>query len=108
MSESIREQMFILENLMTLEDKDMQRLLREIETESLVISLKGTEESVRERFYSNMSKRAAELLREDIEMRGPVKLSEVELSQKEILTISARLADEGEISMRKKGDDEYV
>lgn len=108
MGDSIRDQMFIFENLMSLEDRDMQRLLREIETEALVVSLKGAEEAVRERFFKNMSKRAAELLRDDIDMRGPVKLSEVEGSQKEILTIAARLAEEGEINMGGKGDEEYV
>lgn len=109
LTESIRDQMFIFENLMALEDKDMQRLLREVETETLVLSLKGTEESLRVKFFSNMSKRAAELLKEDIEMRGPVKLSDVETAQKEMLTIAARLSDDGEISLgRQGGDEEYV
>ncbi len=108
LSDAIREKMFIFENLLVLDDKDMQRLLREVETESLVIALKGTEQAVRVHFFSNMSKRAAELLKDDIEMRGPLKLSEVETAQKEVLNIAARLADEGEISMRSSGDDEYV
>ena len=106
--ESIREKMFIFENLMALDDREIQRLLREVETESLVLSLKGTEEYVRERFFGNMSKRAAEMLREDIELRGPIKLSEVEAAQKEILTIAARLAEEGEIQFGTKEEDDYV
>ena len=108
LGESIREKMFIFENLMILDDKDMQRMLREIETESLVVALKGAEEAIRNRFFSNMSKRAAELLEEDIAMRGPMKLVDVENAQKEILTLAARLADEGEITMSAKGEDEYV
>ncbi|XOV88294.1 MAG: flagellar motor switch protein FliG [Pseudomonadota bacterium] len=108
MSEAIREQMFIFENLVMLSDKDMQRLLREVETETLVISLKGAEDAVRQRFLGNMSKRAAELLKEDIDMRGPVKLSDVESCHKEMLAIAARLADDGEISLGKDGDEEYV
>jgi len=106
--DSIREKMFIFENLSDLGDKEMQRLLREVETEHLVLSLKAAEEGLREKFYNNMSRRAAEMLQEDIQMRGPVKVSEVEVAQKEILNIAARLADEGEIAFGTKSDDEYV
>jgi len=106
--ESIREKMLIFENLMSLDDREIQRLLREVETESLVLSLKGTEEFVRERFFNNMSKRAAEMLREDIDLRGPIKLIEVETAQKEILTTAGRLAEEGEINFGNKEDDDYV
>lgn len=108
MCECIREKMFIFENLMVLNDREMQRMLREVETESLVLALKGSEESVRSKFYNNMSRRAAEMLQEDIEIRGPVRLSEVEGAQKEILNTAARLADEGEINFGNKGEDEYV
>ncbi len=108
MSDSIREKMFIFENLMVLSDRELQRMLREVDTENLVLALKGSEESVRNKFYNNMSRRASEMLREDIDMRGPVKLSEVEGAQKEILNTAARLADEGEISFGDKGDEEYV
>lgn len=108
MCDFIREKMFIFENLMSLSDREMQRMLREIETESLVLALKGSEESMRNKFYNNMSRRAAEMLKEDIQIRGPVRLSEVEGAQKEILNTAARLADEGEISFGKSSDDEYV
>ncbi len=108
MCEHIRERMFIFENLLALSDREMQRLLREVETESLVLALKGSEENMRNKFYNNMSRRAADMLKEDIEIRGPVKLSEVEGAQKEILNTAARLADEGEISFGDKGDEEYV
>ncbi len=106
--ESIREKMFIFENLLALTDREMQRMLREIETESLVLALKGSDENLRNKFYNNMSRRAADMLKEDIEIRGPIKLSEVEGAQKEILNTAARLADEGEISFGDKGEEEYV
>ena len=106
--EAIREKMIIFENLLQLSDKDMQRMLREIETEYLVLALKGSEESMRARFFNNMSRRAAEMLKEDIEFRGPVRLSEVETAQKEILNLAARLAEEGEITFGNKGEEEYV
>ncbi len=108
MSDFIREKMFIFENLMVLSDRELQRMLREVDTENLVLALKGSEEAIRNKFYNNMSRRASEMLREDIDMRGPVKLSEVEGAQKEILNTAARLADEGEISFGDKGDEEYV
>lgn len=107
--DQIREKMIIFDNLISLSDKDMQRMLREIETESLVLALKGAEDNMKNRFFSNMSRRAAEMLQEDIEIRGPVRLSEVENAQKEILNLAARLADEGEVSFGKQGEeDEYV
>ncbi len=107
--DQIREKMIIFDNLLALSDKDMQRMLREIETESLVLALKGAEDNLKSRFLSNMSRRAAEMLEEDIEVRGPVRLSEVENAQKEILNLAARLADEGEVSFGNKGaEEEYV
>jgi flagellar motor switch protein FliG len=83
-------------------------LLKEIDSESLVIALKGAPEELREKFLKNMSQRAAEALREDIEMRGPVRVSQVEAEQKSILLIVRRLADAGELVLGGKGDDAYV
>ena len=83
----------------------MQRLIREIAVDNLVIALKGVDDAVREKFFSNMSSRAADMLKEDIEAKGPVKLSEVELAQKEVLSVATRLADEGELALGKGGDD---
>lgn len=97
--------MFVFDNLMELDDRGMQRLIREIAVDSLVIALKGVDDQLQEKFFKNMSSRAADMLREDLEAKGPVKLSEVEAAQKEILAIAGRLADEGEISLGKGGDD---
>ncbi len=108
MSLEIRDKMFIFENLAMLDNKDMQRLLRETETDHLVLSLKAAEEGLRDKFYNNMSRRAADMLREDIQLLGPVKLSEVETAQKEILNVAARLAAEGDIALGHKSEDEYV
>ena len=85
----------------------MQRLIREIAVDGLVIALKGVDESVQQKFFGNMSTRAADMLREDLEAKGPVRLAEVESHQREILETARRLADEGEI-MLGSGDDGFV
>ena len=100
--------MFTFDDLIKLDDKGYQSLLKEVQTESLIIALKGASPEIREKVFKNMSSRAAETLREDLESRGPVKLSEVEAEQKELLKIVRRLADEGQIVMGGGGDDEYV
>lgn len=105
LGEKIQDLMFVFENLMTLDDKGMQRLIRDISVDNLVVALKGVDQELQERFFKNMSSRAAEMLKEDMEARGPVKLSEVEEQQKEILVIANKLAEEGEIFMGKGGDD---
>jgi len=79
-----------------------------VQTESLIIALKGASPEIRDKVFKNMSSRAAETLREDLDSRGPVKLSEVESEQKEMLKIVRRLADEGQIVLASGGDDEYV
>jgi flagellar motor switch protein FliG len=99
---------FVFENLLDIDDRGIQLLLREVQSESLVIALKGTNEALRELIFKNMSQRAGEMLREDLEAKGPVRLSEVEAEQKEILKIVRRLADEGELALGGKGDDSYV
>lgn len=107
LSEKVSELMFVFDDLMSLDDRGMQRLIREISVDNLVIALKGVDEAVQEKFFTNMSSRAADMLREDLEAKGPVKLSEVEEAQKEILTVASRLADEGELTLGK-GDDGFV
>lgn len=107
LSEKVSELMFVFDDLMSLDDRGMQRLIREISVDNLVIALKGVDEAVQEKFFTNMSTRAADMLREDLEAKGPVKLSEVEEAQKEILTVASRLADEGELTLGK-GDDGFV
>lgn len=105
LGEQIQEMMFVFENLLALDDRGVQTLLREVNTEVLVIALKGADNELREKIYSNMSKRAAELLADDLEAKGPVRVSEVDVAQKEILTIARRLADAGEIMLGGAGDE---
>ena len=86
----------------------IQVMLREVQTDSLVLALKGTTEDLRQKIFRNMSSRAAEALKEDLESRGPVKVAEVEAQQKEILKIVRRLGEEGQIQLGGKGEDSYV
>ncbi|MCI0505316.1 MAG: flagellar motor switch protein FliG [Gammaproteobacteria bacterium] len=106
--QSIQDVMFVFDNLIDLVDRDIQSMLREISSDSLILALKGTNNAVREKIYKNMSKRAAEMLKDDLEVKGPVKIKDVEKAQKEILSTVRRLADAGEISLRAKGVDEYI
>ena len=108
LSQQIQDLMFVFDNLAALDDASVQALLREVSSESLLIALKGTDENMREQFFNNMSKRAAEMMRDDLEAKGPVKLSEVEAAQKEIVGIARRMADEGQISLGGAGGEEYV
>ncbi|MBT2115990.1 flagellar motor switch protein FliG [Dyella sp. LX-66] len=101
----IEELMFVFEDLAELDDRSMQMLLREVPSARLVTALKGAEPGVRERIFSNMSKRASDMLRDDLEVKGPVRLSEVDAAQKEVLQIARRLADTGQISLTGGGDD---
>lgn len=107
LSERIQDLMFVFSNLVSVDNKGMQQLLREVSSDLLTVALKGADEAVKEKFFANMSKRAGEMLREDMEARGPVKLSEVESAQKEILAAARRLADDGKIVLGNGGDD-YV
>ncbi len=108
LAQKIEEQMFTFSDLLKLDNKSMQRVLREVQSEQLIVALKGAEPEMRERVFSNMSSRAAETLRDDLDSRGPVKLSEVELQQKEILKVARRLSDEGEIMIGGGGDEAFV
>jgi len=108
LAQKILDEMFVFENLLDIEDRGIQLLLREIQSESLIVALKGASEVLREKLFGNMSQRAAEMLRDDLDAKGPVRVSEVEAEQKEILKIVRRLADEGQISLGGKGDDAYV
>jgi flagellar motor switch protein FliG len=108
LAQKIQDNMFVFDDLSKMDDKGFQTMLKEVQTESLIIALKGASPEIRERVFKNMSSRAAESLREDLESRGPVKLSEVEGEQKEMLKIVRRLADEGQIILASGGDDAYV
>lgn len=105
LSDRIIELMFVFDDLQSLDDRGMQRLIREISVDTLVIALKGVDTGLQEKFFSNMSSRAADMLREDLDAKGPVKLAEVESAQKEILAAAKQLADEGELMIGKGGDD---
>ncbi len=101
----IQDLMFVFENLKEVDDRGIQALLREVSSDVLILALKGADEILQEKIFANMSKRAAELLRDDLESKGPVKVSEVEAAQKEILTIARRMADAGEINLGGGGED---
>ncbi|WP_133135023.1 flagellar motor switch protein FliG [Legionella rowbothamii] len=108
LSEKIRDKMFVFENLVDMDDRSVQTLLRDVSQELLKLALKGTTEITKEKIYTNMSKRAADLLREDIELQGPVKVVDVERAQRDILTIAKSLAEEGKIALGSKGGDEMI
>jgi flagellar motor switch protein FliG len=102
------DEMFVFEDILEVDDRGIQLVMREVQSESLIVALKGASVEMREKIFKNMSSRAAEMLREDLESKGPVKLSEVEAEQKEILKIVRRLSDEGQIVLGGKGEDAYV
>ena len=108
LAQKIMDNMFTFDDLLKMDDRGFQMLLKEVQTESLVIAMKGATPELRERIFGNMSSRAAETLREDLDSRGPVRLSEVEAEQKEMLKIVRRLADEGQIVLGTGGDDSFV
>jgi flagellar motor switch protein FliG len=108
LAQKMIDEMYLFENLLGLEDRSVQLLLKEIESDSLIIALKGAPKELLEKFLKNMSQRAAESLREDMDMRGPVRVSQVEAEQKAILLIVRRLAESGEIVLGGQGDDSYV
>jgi len=108
LAQKILDNMFTFDDLERLDDKGIQSLLKEIQTESLVIALKGATPELRDKIFKNMSTRAAETLREDLEARGPVRVAEVEAEQKELLKVVRRLSDEGVISIGGGGDDEFL
>ncbi|MFT4058725.1 MAG: flagellar motor switch protein FliG [Legionella sp.] len=108
LSEKIRDKMFVFENLVEMDDRSVQTLLRDVSPELLKLALKGTTEPTKEKIFTNMSKRAADLLREDIELQGPVKVIDVEKAQRDILAIAKSLAEEGKIALGAKGGDEMI
>jgi flagellar motor switch protein FliG len=108
LAQQIEDLMFVFEDLAEIDDRGIQALLREISSESLIVALKGADETMKEKIFKNMSKRAAEMLRDDLEVRGPVKLSDVEGAQKEILGVARRLSESGEIALGGKGGEQYV
>lgn len=109
LAQKILDQMFTFDNVMELDDQAIQTLLREVQSESLIVALKGADQALRDKILKNMSRRAADMLKEDLETKGPVRVSEVEAEQREILKVVRRLADEGQIQLGGKGgEDEYI
>jgi flagellar motor switch protein FliG len=108
MHQKIKDLLFVFDNLLDVDDRGIQTLLREVGSETLAVALRGAEPEVSEKILKNMSKRAADILKDDMEARGPVKLADVEAAQKEIIVIAQRLAEEGNISLGSKGEDEFV
>jgi len=97
--------MFVFENLVDLDDRGMQALLRDVTNEMLMKALRGAEEALKDKFLNNMSKRAADMLRDDMESMGPTKLTDVEDSQKEVVSIARKMADSGDIQLGASGDE---
>jgi flagellar motor switch protein FliG len=108
LAQKIMDNMFTFDDIEKIDDKGIQALMKEVQSESLVIALKGATPALREKIFKNMSTRAAETLREDLESRGPVRLSEVEAEQKEMLKTVRRLVDEGQIVLAGGGDEQFV
>lgn len=108
LAQKIMDKMFVFDDVLKLDDRSIQTVLKEVASETLVVALKGAGPELREKFFSNMSSRAAEALREDLESRGPMRLSEVEAQQKEILKTIRRLADEGQVTLGGGGEDALV
>ena len=108
LAQKIMDNMFTFDDLIKLDDKGLQALLKEVQSESLVVALKGATPELRDKVFKNMSNRAAEALREDLESRGPVRVSEVEAEQKELLKTVRRLMDEGQIALASGGADEFI
>ena len=108
MAQQIQDLMFVFENLIDVDDRGIQTILREVQQDVLMKALKGTDENLKEKIFKNMSKRAAELLQDDLEAMGPVRVSEVETAQKEILSIARRLSDAGEIMLGGGGGEEFL
>jgi len=107
LGQQIEDLMFVFDNLIDVDDRSIQALLREVNSETLITALKGADETLKEHILKNMSKRAAEMLREDLEARGPVRLAEVEAAQKEILAIARRMAEAGDLNLGG-ADEEFV
>jgi flagellar motor switch protein FliG len=108
MHQKIKDLLFIFDNLLDIDDRGIQAVLRDVGSDVLALALRGAEPEVQDKIMRNMSKRAAEILRDDMEARGPVKLAEVEAAQKEVVTIAQRLAEEGAINLGGKDAGDYV
>ena len=103
-AQQITDQMFVFENILDIQDRDLQLVLREVGSETLIMALKGAKDDVKAKIFKNMSQRAAEMMQEDMDAKGPVRLSDVVKQQKEMLELIRRLANEGQITLSRGGD----
>jgi flagellar motor switch protein FliG len=108
LAEEIKKRMFVFEDILTLDNRSIQRFLREVDNNQIAIALKGATEEVQDVIYSNMSKRLSEMIKEDIEFMGPVRLKDVEEAQQKIVNIIRKLEDVGEIVISRGGGDEII
>ena len=108
MSQQIQDLMFVFDNLVDVDDKGIQAILREVQQDALLKAIKGADEELKDKIMRNMSKRAAEMLNDDLEALGPVRISEVETAQKEILSVARQLSDSGEIMLGGGGGEEFL
>ena len=108
MSQQIQDLMFVFDNLLDVDDRGIQAILRDVQQDVLMRAIKGADDSLKEKMLANMSKRAADMLRDDLEAMGPVRVSEVEAAQKEMLSVARRLADAGEIMLGGGGGDDFL
>jgi flagellar motor switch protein FliG len=108
LAEEIKKRMFVFEDIVLLSDKDVQRVMREVDSRELSKALKNMDQEVQDRIYRNMSKRAAAMLKEDMEFQGPMRLKDVEEAQQKIVSIIRHLEDTGEVVIARSGEDEMV
>jgi flagellar motor switch protein FliG len=108
LSTRIQDLMFVFDNLIEIDDRGMQELLRQVQSDRLLLALKGADDALKEKIFKNMSQRAAEMLKDDLAAKGPVKLSEVEAAQKEVLAVARRMAEAGTLALGGKGGEAYV
>lgn len=105
LGEQIEDLMFVFANLVDVDDRSLQTLLREVPSDRLLMALKGADSDLKDKFFRNMSKRAAEMMRDDLEALGPTRLADVEAAQKEILQVARQLADEGKMQLGGGGEE---
>jgi flagellar motor switch protein FliG len=108
LSQKLQDLMFVFDDLNEVDDRGMQELLREVPGDKLIIALKAADEKLKEKFFKNMSERASQMMKDDLEAKGPVRLSEVEAAQKEILVTARRMGEEGRLQLGGKGGEAYV
>jgi flagellar motor switch protein FliG len=108
LGQKIQDNMFMFDNLKEVDDRSIQTLLREIASDQLLLALRGADDDLKAKIFKNMSKRAAEMLREDLAAAAPARLADVEAAQKEILAVARRLSDAGEMALGGAGGEAYV